>query len=475
MNYQLAAEPLKFVLDEIEAVSRFGRGPILREGMAAAKKRRADFSNDLEMYLTGLGIDPGTRRYADDLLDQYWAKQRTPLLRRLKGPGQQTKREVIIGSGFHAAAYAAVRVASGFPRPIVVDQAERAGGIFAMTRRPLFYLNSSNRPGGPGFVQDFGAQPNYLPGAPVQPSNLSSAEFETNADMAWVIRMTLAQNAEVLTGFKIDNFRSGFFGERPMLIGADGSEILVARVIDARGLGAPRDLGAANGTTVLTFPQFMERMDQPWPLRGVQRVAVIGDGDAARVSVEQLVGVGPQVNLAMANDRVELIDWYGKQLPSTPSDWRNVERTRYLPIAKFLSNGKVGTRKVRVFNRRVRAVALPDQALVQGRSYDLVVLATGWSPSTRPPNLGGFSEDLVTYSVGDLEVGRVGPSNDTVAQVFRVGPHARLGFNRYEEADDLDRKTNEISMSRLGPKTAALAASLPEPNAVGDRLATLAA
>jgi hypothetical protein len=431
--------------------------------MRAARERERDFSTSIEMQLTGLAIDPETRSYADNLLDEFWMSRRSRILQRIKGRDQKTKREVIIGSGFHAAVYAAMRVAAGFPKPIVVDQAKHVGGVFAMTQRPVFYLNSSNRPGGPGLVSDLAAQPNYLPGAPVQPANLSAADFQTNADMAWVIRATLAQCAEVIPNFAVTDLNNDIYGERTTLSGPNGVEILAPRVIDARGIGQPRDLKSANGKTVLTFPDFMQLMDRPWPLRGIQRVAVLGDGDAGRVAVEQLLGIGPQGNMSMALDRVEYIDWYGESLPTDPRQWRERETTRYLQIAKFLKDGRVGTRQVRIFRRKASAVALPNQGIVQGRTYDLVVLATGWGEFAEPSRLY-YLDDMRRYSLkDDLVVAQY--SRDS--KVYRVGPQAKLPFSVAEETDALSNKANRISMSRLGPKTAALAASLPAPSAIG--------
>ena len=456
------AEPLQFVINEVESASR-RRGLISLRGMGAARERKDDFANRLEMLLTGLAIDEDTRRYADELLDEHWDAQRRTVLRRVRGTDQRTAREVIIGSGYHAAVYASMRVACGFPKPLVVDQAEHVGGVFAVTKRPIFFLNSTNRPGGPGFVSDLDAQPNYLPGAPVQPANVSSAEFQTNADMAWVIRMALAQNANVLPGFEVRGYRgTGVFGSLPYYLeGVSGDRILAARVIDSRGLGEPRDQGSANGTTVLTFPQFMKRMDTVWPLRNIRRIAVIGDGDAARVAVEQALGIGPNANLSMAVDRVDLIDWYGPTLPTTPGAWRDLEKTRYLAISKFLRDGEIGSRKIRVFNRKSRAVALPDRALVDGRTYDLAVVATGWRTDVGPSGLLD-TEDLRRFEVQGLVVSRAYEN-----RLFRIGPHAALGFDAREEVDQLNKPTNRISMSRLGPKTAMLAAVLPEPDVVG--------
>jgi hypothetical protein len=46
--------------------------------------------------------------------------------------------------------------------------------------------------------------------------------------------------------------------------------------------------------------------------------------------------------------------------------------------------------------------------------------------------------------------------------VYRVGPHARLSFTDVEYTTGIaDTPANAVSMFRTGPKTAALAASLP--------------
>ena len=119
------------------------------EGMRAIMQRESEFPNPLAAKLTGVALDPTARTYADEVLDAYWSdesRQQDTL------DSSSTTREVIIGSGFHAATYAAVRVLSGYPKPLVVERAARVGGTFAMTARPTFYLNSRNRAGagGPG-------------------------------------------------------------------------------------------------------------------------------------------------------------------------------------------------------------------------------------------------------------------------------------------------------------------------------------
>src|SRR6266545_7496652 len=76
-----------------------------RQGMSAVRERQAEFGNELEMKLTGIALDPASREYADSLLDDYWfdgfSAVRRPAFNATRVP------EVIIGSGFHAATYAA--------------------------------------------------------------------------------------------------------------------------------------------------------------------------------------------------------------------------------------------------------------------------------------------------------------------------------------------------------------------------------
>src|SRR6266545_4648766 len=242
-----------------------------RQGMSAVRERRSEFGSELEMMLTGIALDPASREYADSLLDDYWFDGFSAV-RRLAFNATRVP-EVIIGSGFHAATYAATRVLAGHPRPLVIERSDRAGGTFAMSPRSVFYLNSRNRPGLPGLAGDQGAQLNYLPGAPIQAANITVGEYQTNAEMAFVIRVTLAQYADVLTGETVSQVSET---EAGLEIQTPNRTIETSRVIDARGVGDPKDATLANGATVLTFPQFMERMGTMWPLRGIRRAAVIG-------------------------------------------------------------------------------------------------------------------------------------------------------------------------------------------------------
>jgi hypothetical protein len=276
------------------------------EGMRAMKERESEFPSPLSATLTGIALDPQGRDFADQVLDAYWSDE--PRKQDTLN-ASSTDREVIIGSGFHAAVYAAIRVLSGYPKPLVLERNERAGGTFAMTARPTFHLNSRNRAGSAGLAGDQRASLNYLPGAPIQAANVSMAEYQTNTDMALVIRLALAQFADVVTNATVQSVLRDQTGVEIEIEGRD--TLFAGRVIDARGLGGPGDQDAANGTTILTFPQFMQRMASTWPLRGVRRVAVVGGGDSAKCAVESCLGIAPQPFMAAAAlDSVDRVGLY---------------------------------------------------------------------------------------------------------------------------------------------------------------------
>ncbi|MEU1746650.1 hypothetical protein ACWD8I_13770 [Micromonospora arida] len=421
-------------------------------GMRAMMHREQEFPSPTQAMLTGIALDPYGRAYADELLDTSWAdEQRQQELLSAERP----HRDVIIGSGFHAATYAAVRVLSGHPKPLVLERSARVGGSFAMTTRPVFHLNSRNRAGSAGLAGDQGTSPNYLPGAPIQAANVSMTEYQTNTDMAFVIRLALAQFANVVPHATVLSVSQGDPGAEVAIEGR--ASLPAGRVIDARGLGDPAGQNVANSTTILTYPQFMHRMAGRWPLRGVRRVAVIGGGDSARCAVESCLGLAPQPFMAAAAlDQVQRIDWYAEDLPRTCDQWRDDSRGRYQGIGRYLRPDRFGVRRLTVLPRRAQPVALPGVGLIDGRTYDLVIVCTGNQETTIDGlNLGDFYE----YTTAD---GTVVAREHYELPAFRVGPHARLPFTARERADGIaDIAANAVSMFRTASKTAALAATLP--------------
>lgn len=438
MGVVIAPSP---VIDEcVTKLLRMG----LTEGLGMAQDRETEFGSNLEATLTGVALDPLARPVFERALDEYW-EGRGPVQLR----DTSVDREVIVGSGFHAAVYAATRVRLGYPRPIVLERGSRVGGTFAMTSRPTFYLNSRNRPGPGGTTGDAGASLNYIPSGIIQPSNVGMTEFQSNVDMALAIRWTLAQYADVYTGCTFTNVG----GERDHLtVDVNDETYMWARVIDARGLGDPIKL--VDSERVLSFPGFMQRMEQPWPLQGVRRVAVLGDGDSAKCAVESLVGLAPQPYMSCAAlDHVERIDWYAPDLPVRCKDWRRQTRGRYASIGHYLRADRYGVRRINVINRGANVLPTGDGVLVEGNFYDLAIACVG----------NAFPRPLITnltQTVG-MFLNEPFAKNVEGADIYTVGPAADLAWNPVELERELNTiAANRVSMWRTGPKTAALAASL---------------
>jgi hypothetical protein len=421
----------------------------------AVMDRVSEFPSPAQAQLTGLALDPAGREFADEFLDSWWADadRRQNLLATAS-----LDREVIIGAGVHAAVYAAVRVQNGFPKPLVLERSTRVGGTFAMTARPAFYLNSRNRPGVGGVAGDQGANLNYLPGAPVQAADLSMLQYQPNTDLGLAVRLALAQYADVVTEAEVAGVQRDGDGVQIEIAGAD--PVAAGRVIDARGLGDPRDQQWADGVTILTFDQFMRRMAAGvWPLRRVRRAAVIGGGDSGKCAVESCLGLAPQPAMAAASlDHVEQIDWYAPILPDRCKQWRREIRSRYQSIGRYLRPDRRGMRRLTVLPRADRPVGLPGQGLIGGRSYDLVVVCTG---NTEQRISGIGAEDFNPYTISAGPV--VATVHDSLP-VWRVGPHARLRLSSREYADGLgDNPGNAVAVFRTAPNTAALAATLADP------------
>lgn len=423
-----------------------------RTAMTALRRRRREFTDDLQMRLTAIEMVPEARRVFDEGLDQWWSKPLAPRTRELEYD------EVVIGGGVHAAIYASCRVASGHRKPLVIER-DRIGGVFAVSRQPSFYLNSRNRPGAGGLPSENRAL-NYVPGAPIQMSSLSSSEFQSNADMAFVVRCAIAKHAEVKLGSAVvaveRTYDTGYISERPLVVELDDDTVVFAgRVIDARGLGDARTPMVSD--RIVSFPTFMRRMDEPFPLQGMGRVAVVGGGDSGKVTIEALLGIGPSTGMSVpALDWIDQVDWYGRGLPDTCEGWRNQERGRYQGIGSFLRPVDNGRRRLRIFDETGNVQPGFEMIYVNSRPYDRVIMATGWSR----PRLGGRPyEDGYSDLYGFApQLGR----QLADAEVYQVGPAADLDFDEFEAEMSTARiPQNRVALFRLGARTAALASRLP--------------
>lgn len=425
-----------------------------------AKSRESEFGGPLEMRLAALALDPISRNSLNERLDDLWTR-RDRARKAEAAVDAVYVDEIVIGSGFHAAIYSAVRRLGGNEQPVILESTGQVGGAVAVANRPVFFMNSRNRPGNLGLPSDNQAL-NYIPGAPLQPAMLGQSEYQTNADVALAIRLTLAQYAEVITNATVNEVIFDPGTEYVYLVLTEqGDTFRAKRVIDARGLGTPNANDAADGQAILTFPQFMQRMARPFPVRGITRAAVIGNGDSARCAIESLLGIAPEPFMSSTGlDYVRRIDWYAEGVSNNCADFLASERPRYQRIAKYLrANGYEETR-LRVLPERGRAERILDTVAVNERTYDIAIMATG----NRLREIPGIRDYALEYTGspearGPLILGR----KESGRPLYQVGPAADIPFSDTELANGLDRiPANRVAMFRLANRTASLAKNVEE-------------
>jgi hypothetical protein len=416
-------------------LSKIAQDKSMNDGVKAMMARAPEFDSTLAAKLTGVALVPQARAMFDRELDMMWASAAVP----------QEAPEIVVGAGLHAAIYCAVRVAEGHPKPLVIEAQPRAGGIFAVSRDSTFYLNSRNRPGNLG-IPGRGEALNVLPGAPVQPADLSGDEYQPNSALSFSIRTALAMNARVIVGREVVEANS------TSVTLADGKTIKTARVIYATGLGEPKGPAEMDGERMMSYPQFLASLDQPFPFQGLKRVAVIGAGDAGKTVIEAMTGQGPSSQMSVASlDFIETIDWYGvPESCAFRAGWKENNRSRYQGIARLLPTDIDGTdARVKPIRRRADSSGVAfEGAYVDGARYDLVVWATGFNSNVDVA-------DMAEYRAGGRVVARMKESG-----VFVVGPAAAIVVTPEANVPQTVPE-NTAAVFRYADRTASLAMHLP--------------
>lgn len=431
----------------------------------ALMSRASEFSSPMAAMLAGVAMNSAAREH---LLDAIASRMQPMRPYPTRGANIPVVEELVIGGGYHAAVYCAARVAAGFPCPSVV--AINLGGVFGMTRKPSFFLNSRNRPGPLGLPGDIRSSLNGFPGAPVQPSDFGTSEYQTNADVAFVTQAIFGMlDAPLYEGNVEEIGRTnigGNYAYRALGKVEDGKRkaLFAKRIIVATGLNAQASAFKLSDR-VLNFRQFMQRFDDPFPLRGMGRVAVIGAGDSGKNVIEALTGQGPGGHLsATALDYPSKIDWYGTNASCIyASDWGRDSRSRYKAIGRLLPdiNGTSRPSRVTPIPRSAGMVTQGFKcAYVDEVPYDYVISCTGATVKTPALDIG--SE--VTDFVGDK---RPIAMRAQQRPVYYVGPAAFLPWNAQEVNAPYavpSASENLVSMFRYAPRTAALASYLDDPS-----------
>ena len=362
-------------------------------------------------------------------------------------PSSVAGLEVIIGGGLHAAVYAATRVATGHPKPVVLEKTEKTGGVFADS--VSFRMNSANcadteSTGSPGPTRIPSISPsddlNYLPNTPYQIRQAAGGnEYPSSGDAARVIEQTLTRYALTYTsaeGFTFDRRASFEF--------AGGQLGTAKRVIWAAGTAMPKD-PAADGKTVISADDFMRR-----PQRGLAgyRIAVVGGGDTAATIVEYMVGQG----LVRPTSLPSVIHWYGgSAMPVTKEQWMKQYHARYAGLGRhFPQDDRPGV--ITPFPAKAKVAPAGEIAMVSRRTYDMVVMATGYRPVDCPVSC------FEPYAIQGMYVATY--EGNAAPKVFTIGSAIPAGSLGAVSGPESRFGAAQSAIYNLAPRTAALAAHL---------------
>lgn len=442
--------------------------PSLNEGVAMMMERSQEMRSPMTALLAGIAAVPSARKLWEATLDELWAANRVSPSKIIP--------EVVIGSGYHAAVYCAMRAEMGKPMPVVLEAEPRAGGTFAVSASGSFFLNSRNRPGGLSIPRQQGSL-NFLPGSPIQPADVSGEEYQVNSDLAFAIRSIYALNGvKIVPNVRVERVyaesripRGYGYRSREFYVGInlrDGRRLKAGRVIIATGIGAPRETWAkqAAGERLLKFRDFMARFDSPFPLRGMRRVAVIGAGDSGKTVVEALTGQGPSRHTSVASlDWPSEVVWYG-QASANRSEFEQCNRPRYKRLGTLFESNPRRPRRVLPSPQRVTYVEEGyDCVLVDGEPFDVAIDCTGFRTTS------GLTDDdpsaLDIYQ-DVARLARSGRNGDSVDRIFYIGPAAQLPRTAQELMATPDaptpeaRREAEVAMYRYAGRTALLAKRL---------------
>lgn len=409
--------------------------------------RGREFSSPLTALLAGIAITPVARAQFEDFLDDTM-RSATAI--------DDHSEEIIIGGGLHAAVYAMNRPKG--KRLLALENRRRIGGILAQSRAPFFYLNSRDRPTSSALISPLlpgrGQPLNMLPGAVLQTSDIGSNATLTNDDLAFVIRANLVLRSRVRFSFATE-IRDDKEGKLAVITGA-GNTLLSDRVILATGLGKSKPALAG----CITFEQFMNYANSPFPLRGIKRAAVVGAKESGNVTVEFLLGLGPKAGNSVINlDYVDHIDWFGQNC-LTAEEFERCNRRRYgaiageiprriLPIPGRVCESKPNGGGIRLFARtpsgEFRSPIEP---------YDIVIFATGFE-QTDPKIEFGEPEPFRTRASEPFTATKY-PGRE----IYRIGPCANLPLSNAEASATKGLPDNSAAVWRWAEKTARFARNI---------------
>ena len=370
-------------------------------------------------------------------------------------PDELDDEEVVVGGGVHSQVYCATRTAMGFPKPVVLERAEMAGGIYRRYSAVPFWLNSVNM----GSVSSTRQGPtrrrsltprddlNYFPNCRDQVAGECDTEYPDSMLVARVVKRNLARYARLYTGCTVTV--NSVTGAKPEFT-VNGREYRCRRLVDARGLAFSMR-GVPAGPGIMTADDFLQgKLPNSFADDTPRRIAILGDGDTACIVAESLLGQAPGGGMRRVN--LAEIGWYGPRLPVSKQAFLTGKQARYVGLCRHLPQDGIAGGMITPRALRVQASSTGEGARVGGQNYDLAVYCTGYQPAFTPDDF------TVTPSVVNSGEGLWRQQGS----YFIVGTAAGIPYRAEEEVNGYTRfPANVAAILRLAPETARLAASLP--------------
>lgn len=397
------------------------------ETVADFMARRAEFRADYDR--PGRNVAPWFAAIArenpdllDTALDQHFIDESKSfenlLIRDTSYNGFHYAPKLVVGSGPQSQIFvsALLDAQPDSAKDIsVIDKATSVGGTFRSDEAMNFRLNSrtrrqTNEPPVPGTTSNLNT---LVPGVVTVPDIVTETYAPADA-LGRAIRINHALNnsnfglgLEVvsITPDPIQESGSGLPGNVTVVVRNKDSETYTIRtdvLVATTGNGEQRldrfddetkelvkqsHEAFKNGanTPVVIYGDLYERLDRErFPLKGVKKVAIIGDGDSARTAVGTLLGYEPRPDGSVIQiDTVEEITWFG-QKAETDRDFITNNRFRYAQVALEFERDTNSGRANRITprNRTVNTIAINEEdgkprVANDTTAFDLVVVATG--------------------------------------------------------------------------------------------------
>ncbi|MDB5184496.1 MAG: hypothetical protein JWN38_304 [Candidatus Saccharibacteria bacterium] len=325
---------------------------------------------------------------------------------------------IVVGSGPSSSVFVSQRRESVPGEALLtIDEAAGLGGQFATAKRPLFRLNSRNRPtlaGEPAPLPgDKGGLNSLSPGV-IEVADLDSTVYPTQNVLAVASGLNTYLNSSLvatktrLMGI-IPNRRADSAGRYRLLTERDGRriELTTDKLVIGSGLGKEsyklgnKDSDAfidrerqAEKPRVMTYDDFLARVGDPsrqFPLADFagKTVAVVGAGDSAKTVIETLLNLQVQSGDSVAQiDQVDKIQWWG-QTSTTKEALCQDLRARYNLIALNAprSNQTSFEARLDIIEQKVRTIKEDEEnsarlclegAVTFSRTPDIAILAKGY-------------------------------------------------------------------------------------------------